>query len=257
MTSIKSPAKVNLTLDILDKDSSGYHKIQTILHEVPELFDELTFEPLDTAEIIIECDHPDVPKDDSNTIIKAAKLLQAHATKRGSTPLGAHITLTKSIPLESGLGGASSNAATTLKALNDLWQLNLTTEGLTELAAEIGMDVPFFIHGGTALGTHYGEKLTKLPSPNIHIEIIDTKIKISTKDAYTNLDPLRCGGKQDQTERLLKLLKNDPAPTTAQVKPLLHNDFESQFFGERFDLGKKYQGAHLTGSGGALFRVVS
>ncbi len=245
LQSVKSPAKVNLTLDVLGEDPSGYHRILTVYQEVPTLFDELTFEPLNTPEIIVECNNPDVPED--NTVLKAAQLLHKKTPKKG-----VKITLTKNIPTQSGLGGASSNAATTLKELNTLWGLDLMRGELLTLGTEIGMDVPFFILGGTALGMHFGEHLMPLPSPKIDIEIIQTDIKIPTQDAYTNLDPLRCGGKEKETGRLAKILQNEKK---GPIEPLIHNDFDSQFFGDHPELGQQYPGAHLCGSGGALFRV--
>mgnify|MGYP003980188509 FL=1 len=176
---VNSTAKINLALDVLGRDENGYHRIQTIYHEVPELYDELTFEPHDSLELI--CDHKEVPTDDSNLILKAAHLLDPKK--------GAKITLQKNIPIAAGLGGASSNAAATLVALNQLWSLNKTPEELLPLAAEIGMDVPFCLIGGTALGMHYGEHLMPLlPPENLHIEILETSVHVSTKEAYENLD---------------------------------------------------------------------
>ena len=118
---LKSPAKINLTLDILKKDPSGYHQIQTVFYEVPELFDEI--EITDQAkDITIICHHPDVPTDEKNTIYKTIKLLQNFT----GIERGLKIKLKKNIPPGSGLGGGSSNAATVLKALNKTNFLNRT-----------------------------------------------------------------------------------------------------------------------------------
>lgn len=241
----RSSAKINLTLDILGRDPNGYHRLQTIYHEVPELFDEFTFEPHDTLELV--CDHPEVPCDGSNLILRAALLLQTP-----TQPKGARITLQKNIPLQSGLGGASSNAATTLLALNELWDLHLSQSELLTLAAQLGMDVPFFIIGGTALGEHYGEQLTPLPPLNLPVKIIPTNIKVSTKDAYAALDLSECGHHTSDTDQLIQLLKNQQK---TDPRPLFHNDFEPAFFAQNPVLRTQYPSAHLTGTGGCLYAM--
>jgi 4-diphosphocytidyl-2-C-methyl-D-erythritol kinase len=253
---LKSPAKVNLTLDILGyDDKNGHHFVQTIMHEVPELSDELRFELAD--ELSLSCEHPDLPTDETNTIIKAARLLQKHT----KTSKGAHITLSKNIPLSSGLGGPSSNAATTLKALNQLWELNLSDWTLRNLAAQIGMDVPFFITGGCAIGMHYGEQLEHLPTLDqfgFEIEIIETGVAVSTANAYATLNLSQCGKRNRDTGRLVTLLKEKEKPTDPkEIEGLLHNDFEFDFFAEYSDLQKKILSTHLSGSGGALFKLRS
>ncbi|MBT5016900.1 4-(cytidine 5'-diphospho)-2-C-methyl-D-erythritol kinase [Candidatus Peregrinibacteria bacterium] len=241
---LHSTAKINLTLDVLGRDDSGYHRIQTIYHEIPTLYDELTFEPHDKLELV--CDHPEVPLDENNLIIKAAQLL---------TPSqGVKITLQKNIPLQSGLGGASSNAATTLVALNDLWDLQLSSQQLLAHATEIGMDVPFLLIGGTALGMHYGEHVMPImPLEGYEIEVIETGIKVPTKEAYEALDLKKCGHRDNETSQLVHILNGNKQ---ADPLSLLHNDFEENFFTQNPDLREKYPNAHLSGSGGCLFRIM-
>lgn len=243
----RAPAKVNLTLDVLGRDPNGYHRIQTIYHEVPELYDELSFEFLDEPVIELTTDHPTLACDETNTIHRAAALLQ----KKVTATRGVRIHLSKKIPIASGLGGASSDATTTLKALNEIWQLGLTREQLLTHAAEIGMDVPFFILGGCALGMHYGEHLMQLPTlqiipgyENVRIEIQPSDTKISTAEAYTSLDLARCGKRNKETATLVKILRGEKR---GSVEPLLHNDFEVVS-------GPSW---HLSGSGGATFRLAS
>ncbi len=243
---VQSTAKINLTLDVLGRDDTGYHRLQTIYHEVPTLFDEFTFAPHSKLELI--CDHPEVPLDKKNLIIKAAQILQKYAPKKG-----AKITLKKNIPLQSGLGGASSNAATTLVALNDLWELQLSPHTLLTHAAEIGMDVPFFLIGGTVLGLHYGEHLMPLmPLENYKIEIIETNIKIPTKEAYKALDLKKCGHREQETSQFVHILNGNKQ---GDILPLLHNDFEENFFAAHPELREKHPDAHLSGSGGCLFKI--
>jgi 4-diphosphocytidyl-2-C-methyl-D-erythritol kinase len=249
MKTVKSFAKVNLTLDVLGLHRSGYHLMQTILHEVKSLFDELTFEVLEGSEIIIECDDEHVPTDDKNTIHQAARLLQ----KKYNIEKGVKVTLQKNIPIRSGLGGGSSNAATTLKALNELWGLNISTWELRNLSAEIGMDVPFFITGGAALGMHLGEQLMHLPIlPHHNIEVIKTGIEVSTKEAFESLDLSKCGKQNSETGILWKVLKGIKK---GDVESLIHNDFERVFFEENPSLKEQYPEAHLSGSGGCLFQL--
>lgn len=245
MLTVKSPAKVNLTLDVLGKDSAaGYHFVQTILHEAP-LHDEITFE--ESTTLTLTCDNPDVPSDDSNTILRAARLLQAHT----KTSRGARIHLSKKIPLASGLGGPASNAATTLKALSQLWGLNLTEKELLNLAKQIGMDVPFFIRGGCAVGMHYGEQVMSLPTLDqfgLEIELVLTGIQRSAAEAYTALDLTQCGAQNKETGQLVKILKGErDYAGPKQIEALLHNDFSQ--------LQKEPDQMHLSGKGGAMFRL--
>lgn len=258
---LKSRAKVNLTLDILGRESSGYHRIQTIFHEVEKPYDTLIFEEVSDSTIWksdfyrsrvwLEPHGLKVTNDATNTILKAAQLLK---DEYGLKDKGMRIILEKRIPLESGLGGAASNAAITLKALNNLWGINLTTEQLLTHAAKIGMDVPFFILGGCALGMHYGEHLMPLPTLDtlgLAIEIIPTKIAVSTAEAYKNLNLSRCGKNANKTLELVKILKGEkPIDRTRAldlIEPLLHNDFEIA----------TNSPTHLTGSGGAHFKLVN
>lgn len=266
MVQVKSFAKINLALDVLEKDPSSYHVIQTILYEFLDLFDELIFEEIEEG-IEIECDHPDVPLGEKNLAWRAAKLfLGKTQVKRGIK-----IKIKKNIPVQGGLGGASSNAAAVLKTLNWFFNLNFEKEELARFGAEIGMDIPFFIYGGTALATHFGEEITVLPSlPKIDFKWIDTGIKIDTKWGYQNLKLSQCGRNLAKTQRLLKAL---PAYRTGrqgiqkQNPPViirnLHNDFETLIFEKYPELKKtsqdlKRKGALktlLAGSGGVLIYI--
>lgn len=249
MNVFTSPAKVNLTLDVLGKDAPDYHRIQTVYHEVASCADEITIELLNEPRIVLECDNPLVPGDASNTMFKAAEILQQ--TYRPTQ--GARLILKKNIPLSSGLGGGSSNAATVLKALNELWHLNLSRPTLLTYAAQIGMDVPFFILGGCAIGMHYGEQLMPLPPLKGHtIELLFTDIPVSTSEAYAGLNLAQCGQKNRDTGALAEILKGEKE---GPVEALLHNDFEAPFFVEHPEVREKYPDAHLSGTGGTLFRI--
>ncbi len=147
-------AKVNLTLEVLRRRGDGYHEVRTIMQAI-DISDTLTFES--ATEINLVCSDSSLQNAD-NLVSKAALLLRDHANCRE----GARINLTKRIPGAAGLGGGSSNAAATLAGLNELWGLGLPLPDLAFLAAKLGSDVPFFLHGGTALAEGRGERITPL-----------------------------------------------------------------------------------------------
>jgi 4-diphosphocytidyl-2-C-methyl-D-erythritol kinase len=181
MLTVYAPAKINLVLEVLGKDND-YHRISSIIQSI-DLCDVLNFQP-DEA-ISFECDEPSLKHD--NLVTRAAALLK-ESTKYSR---GARIELRKHIPWGMGLGGGSSDAAATLLALNELWGLGLTLSELVRLASNLGSDVPFFIHKGTALVEGKGEKVTPLPSlPATWFVLLVPplpKIQNKTKQMYSNL----------------------------------------------------------------------
>ena len=226
---ILAPAKINLCLDILGKDSSGYHEVQTIFHEYPELSDELeileTDEP-DNVEILNqELFHSINPED--NLAYEVIQLLK----ERFDISQNILIRIIKKIPIASGLGGASSDAAATLKALNELWDLNLSTDELQALAAELGMDVPYFILCGTAHGTHFGEKIMPLkPIKGLKFRVLPQSSADAKKTAiaYSQLDLSKCGLHTAQTEACLEAIERGD---NAAILENLHNDFGKNLCG--------------------------
>jgi len=181
MLTVYAPAKINLVLEVLGKHND-YHRISSIVQSI-DLCDVLNFQP--DKEIYFECDEPDLKRD--NLVIQAATLLKE--SKKCS--LGARIELRKHIPWGVGLGGGSSDAAATLLALNELWGLGLPLSELVHLASELGSDVPFLIHKGTALVEGKGEKVTTLPSLPVTWFVLLVpplpKIPNKTKQMYNNL----------------------------------------------------------------------
>ncbi len=155
MLTVMAPAKINITLETLGKCADGYHEIRSVMQAV-SLCDSLAFEP--AADIKIHADLPEWQPEKS-LVAKTASLLRA-ATGAGE---GAGIFVQKRIPLMSGLGGDSSDAAATLCGLNRLWGLDLPRQRLVELARQLGSDVAFFLYGGTALAAGRGEIITPLP----------------------------------------------------------------------------------------------
>lgn len=157
MVTIETPAKVNLTLEVLGKRDDGYHEIASVMQAV-SLFDTLTFTIAEDLQLTT--DAPGLTLRE-NLVYRAACLLreEAHVSK------GAEIKLIKNIPVAAGLGGGSSDAAATLLGLNLMWGLGLDIKDLEGLAAQLGSDVPFFLSGGSALAGGRGERITPLPTP--------------------------------------------------------------------------------------------
>src|SRR2546428_1535277 len=150
-----APAKINLSLEVLGRRPDGYHEIRSVMQTI-YLRDELQFEAAEALTLEVSGPHAASEED---LVLKAARAL-AHAAGRRA---GARITLRKRIPVGAGLGGGSSDAAATLRCLNELWVLRLGRKEIAGIAAEVGSDVPFFVYGGTALVEGMGEVVTPLP----------------------------------------------------------------------------------------------
>jgi 4-diphosphocytidyl-2-C-methyl-D-erythritol kinase len=175
-----APAKVNFGLRILGKRPDGYHAIQTIL-QMLDLCDWLTFGANDTGTIRLTCPSSELPTDDRNLVVRAAKLLRQTFQVRQ----GVEITLDKRIPIASGLGGGSSDAATTLLVLNRVWQLHCSQVTLHHLAAQLGSDVPFFLDGPTACACGRGEVLSPIsPPPPLTGMLVNPGFGVSAGWAY-------------------------------------------------------------------------
>ncbi|CAM4249457.1 4-(cytidine 5'-diphospho)-2-C-methyl-D-erythritol kinase [Lederbergia lenta] len=181
---MKAPAKINLSLDVLKKREDGYHEVEMVMTTI-DLADRIELAAMNEDKIKIISHNRFVPDDQRNLAYQAAKLLKdRYAVKEGVT-----ISIDKIIPVAAGLAGGSSDAAATLRGLNTLWDLRLTVEELAHIGSEIGSDVAFCVHGGTALAKGRGEKITKLPAPpNCWVILAKPSIGVSTADIYKNLD---------------------------------------------------------------------
>ena len=182
-TSIKSYAKVNLGLKILELLPDNYHSIFTIMQEI-DLYDNIEIHPNKSQKLAIQCEGSiEVPNNSENLCMKAAQLI----VNNYNINCGLNIALYKNIPTGSGLGGGSSNAAAVLCALNNMFELNISNQRLHDLAFELGCDIPFFINGGIQISEGKGEKLTKLniDLSNYFILLIHPKFNVSTKWAYS------------------------------------------------------------------------
>lgn len=179
-----APAKLNLALRIVGRRPDGYHRLQTIFQFLDE-GDTLHFEPRSDGGICRGRAVVGVPEADDLSV-RAAKLLQ----KRYGTP-GVTIHLHKRLPLGGGLGGGSSNAATTLVALNHYWNLGLSTEALAVLGLELGADIPVFIHGHAAYGEDLGQVLTPLVLPEHWFVVLVPDVQVSTREIFQTPDLTR------------------------------------------------------------------
>ena len=178
-----APAKINLFLHVLRKRPDGYHDIASLMRKIT-LFDELTFLPRPEG-IILKCPNSELPLSEENLVFRAAKAVFSHTGFKQ----GIEITLIKKIPLAAGLGGGSSDAATTLMALNEMCGLRLKKAQLMKLGATLGADVPFFVFGDSAFATGTGNKLSLWKNPpKINIVLINPCFPLSTKMVYEKLN---------------------------------------------------------------------
>ncbi len=251
---LPSFAKINLFLRILGKRSDNYHELCTAFQTI-SLGDKLTFQ--ESVELRLTCNDKNVPINDENLIIKAGKLL---FEKTNKTIVG-KIHLEKNIPFPGGLGGGSSNAATALLGLSTLCDLQISFEELCEIGSEIGADVPFFLYGGTALGTGRGTEIKPLKNFDGNcLLIITPNIEISTVEAYRRINA------QDLTnidsKSILKICR-DEANWLESGHLNFVNDFEESVFKiepeikrikeKLLESGAKT--ALLSGSGASVFAI--
>ena len=210
-----SPAKLNLFLHILGRRPDGYHELQTIF-QLLDYGDQITFTPRQDEQLHLQGSPPSVALED-NLIIRAARLLQAHSQTQGMQTRGADIILHKRLPLGGGLGGGSSNAATTLVALNHLWNLRLEREALLQLGRQLGADVPAFIFGQTSWAEGTGERLSPLSIPPQWYLVLTPNCHINTARIFSHKDltrdtaaikvaPFSQGGGQNDCQALVRRL---------------------------------------------------
>ena len=251
----QAAAKINLYLDILGRRSDGHHEIESIVQSV-RLYDKIILR-LKGREIKIRCTHPEVPLDEQNTCYRAAEILLTVLGMRQ----GLEIEIQKNIPIGSGLGGGSADAAATLIGMRKLFQIDIPFSDLSKLALELGSDVPFCLLGGTALVRGRGEKIIPLPLlKNGWFILVDPGISISTSWVYSRLQ-----GKLTKKRLDIKLIKEliKKEGMRGVSKFPLYNKLEEVVI-ERFptlrDIKAKLieagaTGALMTGSGSTIFAV--
>ncbi|QQR92162.1 MAG: 4-(cytidine 5'-diphospho)-2-C-methyl-D-erythritol kinase [Candidatus Iainarchaeum archaeon] len=225
---LHSPAKLNLVLDLLRKRDDGFHEVEFVMQEL-NIHDNITIETLPhTNQIQIECTDPTVPRDHTNTCWKAVELMQHEAQKQSKPLEGVRIFIEKHIPSAGGLGGGSSNAATVLKGLNQLWELHLSNEKLAEMAGHIGSDVPFFIYGGTCIARGRGEIISPLKEkcPTLHLAFIVPPVKVpeaKTKWIYGNFNVANVSEHYSIKAMQHALESNDPKKVVEKMGNVFEN----------------------------------
>jgi 4-diphosphocytidyl-2-C-methyl-D-erythritol kinase len=218
------PGKVNLYLAVGDRRDDGYHELTTVFHAV-SLFDEVTVRNAD----VLSLEHVGegagkLPTDERNLAWRAAELMADHV---GRAP-DVSILIDKSIPLAGGMAGGSADAAAVLVAMNSLWELNVPRRDLRVLAAQLGSDVPFALHGGTALGTGRGEELATVLSRNtFHWVLAFADSELLTPAVYTELDRLRDVGEPPRLDEPGPVLAALAAGDPQQLAPLLGNEMQA------------------------------
>ena len=255
---LPSFAKINLILRVLRKRRDGYHELET-LYQTVDLHDQLTFRffPDSRFHLVLNVGESDIPPDDSNLIYKACHLFHSVYPLQERV----EVDIVKRIPLQAGLGGGSSNAAVTLIALSRHfgWPLNRTK--LASLAAKLGSDVPFFLYGGTAVGTGRGEKVRKLPDlPPLPLLLIHSDMPCSTPAIYRAFDE---GNLLTQRRDSIKIHLDQRPESLRELVSLIENDLERVVFAQYPDLDsikKKIAktgavAVSLTGSGSTLFAL--
>lgn len=251
---LEAPAKVNLVLEVLGKRSDGYHQVATVLQAI-DVVDHLYIE--EAERLNLECNYVSLESPD-NLVLRAAELLR----KATGCSLGAKMRLQKGIPMASGMGGGSSDAASVLKGLNQLWRLGLGEEVLSNLAEKLGSDVPFFLSGGSALALGRGEEIQPLGgTPELWLVLVYSRTFVAGKTArlYSMLDTedFTSGAKALEVARRIRegkalsrdLLWNTFDRVALEVYPGLKETWASFK-----DAGAPF--VHLVGSGPTLYTVL-
>lgn len=243
---IKAYAKINLGLRVLGRRSDGYHEIRTLMQSI-DLGDTLILEKADESGIVLESAPSLSIPEEGNLVFQAASSVLTHNDVSG----GVRIVLEKEIPLSSGLGGGSSDAAAALIGLNKLFQLKMAKEELMELGMKLGSDVPFFIEGGLCLVSGRGEvvrRLPPLPHSYYHLLILMPPFSLSAEEVYRRFDHLERGQSKANTDERYSLshLRNDLEEAAAQLRPGIE-EYKNFLKGFKADL------LGMSGSGPALF----
>jgi 4-diphosphocytidyl-2-C-methyl-D-erythritol kinase len=221
---VRAPGKINLYLAVGDLQETGYHELTTVFHAV-SLVDEVTVRNADVLSLEITGEGADqLPLDERNLAWQAAELMAEHV---GRAP-DVSIMIDKSIPVAGGMAGGSADAAAVLVALNSLWELGVPRRDLHTLAAKLGSDVPFALHGGTALGTGRGEELaTVLARNTFHWVLAFAKGGLSTPKVFRELDRLREVGEPPRLDEAEPVLAALAAGDPEQLAPLLGNELQA------------------------------
>lgn len=243
MIRVPSPAKLNLFLHITGRRENGYHELQTIFQLI-DLYDWMTFEEI--TEEVIQIQGLAEVQLEQNLIYRAAQLLRPHAKK----PCGLKIQIEKNIPMGAGLGGGSSNAATTLIVLNQLWQCGLNDQQLAEYGVQLGADVPIFVYGRNAWAEGIGEHLSFIDLAQKKFIILKPDCFISTQQLFSQKSLTRDSKITTFCAYQLQpsLFRNNFEPLARQLYPEVE---EAMQYLDQFGLAK------LTGTGACVFTEIT
>lgn len=258
MVTVKVPAKINLSLGVGDRRDDGYHPLATVYHAV-DLYDEVRAEPADDGSFSVTMHYDGlenaiVPVNDDNLAIRAARALAEHI----GADTGVRLAIRKVIPVAGGMAGGSADAAAALVACAEMWKARLSRAELEHLGADLGSDVPFLLHGGTAIGGGRGEQITPVLARGSYTWVLALQERgLSTADVFAEFDRINTGqpvGTPSVPEGLLVALRGGDAPLLGST---LINDLERAALNLEPDLGQVFEigetckalGAVLCGSG--------
>ncbi|EDQ97827.1 4-diphosphocytidyl-2-C-methyl-D-erythritol kinase [Intestinibacter bartlettii DSM 16795] len=209
---LKSRAKINLSIDVLGKRQDGYHLVEMIMQTI-DLYDLIEINEKDNDQITIKSTSDEIPLDCNNLVYKAANLIK----KTFNINKGVEIHIKKNIPVAAGMAGGSSNAAAVLVGLNKLWNLNLSNQQLEKIGLKLGADVPFCINGGAVLALGIGEELTPIKglTKDVCILVCKPDLFVSTKEVYECIDSKDID-KRPNNKFLIECLKNEDTRQLAE-----------------------------------------
>ena len=209
---LKSRAKINLSIDVLGKRQDGYHLVEMIMQTI-DLYDLIEINEKDNDQITIKSTSDEIPLDCNNLVYKASNLIK----KTFNINKGVEIHIKKNIPVAAGMAGGSSNAAAALVGLNKLWNLNLSNQQLEKIGLKLGADVPFCINGGAVLASGIGEELTPIKglTKDVCILVCKPDLFVSTKEVYECIDSKDID-KRPNNKFLIECLKNEDTRQLAE-----------------------------------------
>lgn len=280
---LKMPAKINLSIDVLNKRSDGYHNVKMVMQAI-DLYDTVCVKKQSNG-ITVECPHPNVPEDERNIAWRATELfyealdamshdkngsmnhdlsnaLNQQARTQLETSRGAHIRIEKNIPVFAGLGGGSTNAAGVLIALNKLHNNCLNDKQLLQISKRIGADVAFFLRGGTQISEGIGEMLTELPDlTGVHLVLVKPDFSVSTPWVYQNLDFNQLGERPDTAKVVKAVKENNISSLALNLRNVLESVTVKQYSEVGIIMEKMMQkgalASRMTGSGPTVFGIFS
>ncbi|HHW03561.1 MAG TPA: 4-(cytidine 5'-diphospho)-2-C-methyl-D-erythritol kinase [Thermoanaerobacterales bacterium] len=252
---IDARAKINITLDVLYRRPDGYHEVEMIMQSIA-LKDHLTLELMPGRAIEVCCDAAELANDETNLAYKAAKLMMDEF----GLDAGVKITLRKNIPMSAGLAGGSADAAAVMIGMNELFDLKKSGEELMMLGKTIGADIPFCIHGGTAVARGIGEKLTPLkPMPQVALVLVKPPYSVSTKQVYSRLDVKDIRSRPD-TAAMIRSITDEDVATMARGLCNVLEEVTFELYPELFSIKEELKkngalGSLMSGSGPTIYGI--